>query len=233
MGMLGQHKCIDMKVVNLTPHDIVYQNSDGTRIIYPSADWVCRVKTTLKKVESPIPGNTALNRNYESLEGFPYGDLDNIYIVSNPCLAFVPPNAKVVAPATGPNEGCIRDSDGQVEAVTRWIVPSPLEEDTAKTRKAAFLEAAALVDDMAEHLQFSNQMSYGGCLRGPQSKLRWVKKVARELRGFVGVPQNGVWWSPPLGKNKKQELNSNVDNVYGRLVGGPDLSKDFLEPPEK
>ena len=191
-----------MKIVNLTSHNIVYQKEDGTRISYPPSGDVCRVSTSSIPVKSPIQGHTAINRHYGFLEGFP-NEPDTVYIVSNPCLDFAPPDAKVVAPANGYNELCYRDEDGQVEAVSNWVVPSREDRDV---RKATFIEAANIVEQILVQLKFENETSYppGGSLRGPKTKLGWVRKVARELRAWAGIPQEGVGYlqKPPLKKNK-------------------------------
>lgn len=119
-----------MRFVNLTPHEIDFQFSDGSRVAFQSdglarvdvIDGICKeIVHDGKKMPvcSPL--------KYGRVEGLPEPEENVIYIVSQIILTqpSVAGRADVVAPATGPKDGAIRYVDGprkgQIEAVTRWV----------------------------------------------------------------------------------------------------------------
>jgi hypothetical protein len=69
-----------MKLINLTPHEIVILDSEGIRHVYPS-EGNCRVS-----VEQTIEGNInkipLFSNNYGAVEDLPAPQEDVIYIVS-------------------------------------------------------------------------------------------------------------------------------------------------------
>jgi len=107
-----------VRIVNLTPHAVTVQRPDGSRETYPPIGPPARVAT--------LPSTTR-----ESVEGVPvqspveFGEVADlpepregvVYLVSIVVGARVQ-RADVFVPATGPNDGVIREN-GQVVAVTR------------------------------------------------------------------------------------------------------------------
>ncbi len=117
-----------IRLVNLTPHAIVLQSADGSRVTVPPSGTVARVQSTpgeMRTVEGlPVP--VASPTRYGMVEGVPgYPEPGCMYIVSGMVLAALLPWSggwdHVVAPGTGPNDGAIRNDKGQIEAVTRLI----------------------------------------------------------------------------------------------------------------
>ena len=112
---------MNMKLINLTPHDLTLRGPDGSDVIVPSSG-VARVRTTPGElVEVPgIPVPIALPTLWGEIEGLPAPQADTIVVVS----ALVAERARrsdVVSPGTGPADGAIRDADGRIVAVTRLI----------------------------------------------------------------------------------------------------------------
>lgn len=112
-----------MKVVNLTPHTITYQADNGNTTEYPASGSTCRVSSTTTEVESILTIGACQSTEYHGIAGLPGPEDDTIYLVSVMCLPYLGGRKDVVAPATGPNDGCIREG-GRIMAVTRWNVPS-------------------------------------------------------------------------------------------------------------
>lgn len=139
-----------MKLVNLTPHSIVLQATDGSRITIEPSGTIARVSSTpgpllqsgvpgfygvygtLKvpvhgpSVLGPVEGIPPQDRWIEPTPEYPSGYYDGIqdalYIVSGTVLAALGSSRPdVVAPGTGPNDGAIRNDKGQIEAVTRLV----------------------------------------------------------------------------------------------------------------
>lgn len=115
--------------VNLTPHAIVLQAADGSRLTVPPSGTVARIDS--------VPGKELYELGQGEFIGIPvysqtvYGDpvglpdwdqeADTTYIVSALFAGRVGDRADVVYPGTGPADGCIRE-DGRVVAVTRLIL---------------------------------------------------------------------------------------------------------------
>ena len=104
-----------MKLINLTPHDIVVEYKDGTRKVYPSSGQVARVE-----VEDVIVGNVdglpVYKGKPKKLVGIPNPQDGVMYIVS----LFVLQNANrddLVSPNTN---NAIRDDEGKIVAVRGW-----------------------------------------------------------------------------------------------------------------
>lgn len=112
-----------MKLVNLTPHPITLQLPDGTRQTIPVGGPAARVATKTGEPYSdpglPIPVVPA--PKYGPVEGLPAPAYGVAYLVSLMVLDRVSGRNDVFAPGTGPNDGCIRDEKGQIQAVTRLI----------------------------------------------------------------------------------------------------------------
>lgn len=120
-----------MRLVNLTPHSITIRYTNPDAMVFDQVDYtlpsegIARVATTsvpATDVATPWPGVPVVRTAYGAIEGLPEPTPDTAYIVSLIVLAALPgPRADVFAPATGPNDGAIRDARGQIVAVTRLV----------------------------------------------------------------------------------------------------------------
>jgi len=120
-----------MKLVNLTPHDIVIRtNSDGVigDITVPPSGVVARVTTTPGQQVRAYPYTIYSSPTFGEVQGVPPASdsEDLVYIVSSMVLSHpsVKNRSDVVAPGTGPQDGAIRDEKGRIVAVTRLIAAS-------------------------------------------------------------------------------------------------------------
>lgn len=125
-----------MKLVNLTPHAVVYQHDDGTRTTIEASGKVARLRTATEYGYYFTP-KPAADYDTESFAGAhppdafavwmtTTGEIENlpehgseretVYIVSMPVAQATHRN-DVVAPDSGPT--CIREN-GQIVAVTRF-----------------------------------------------------------------------------------------------------------------
>lgn len=111
------------KVVNLTPHPITLRDSDDTDTTIPPSGQIARLtcepgRVLLQPCEGlPVPvygPDTA-----GDIVGLPGAAPDTLYIVSNVVADAVSDRQDVVCPATGPADNPIRNTGGQVVAVTR------------------------------------------------------------------------------------------------------------------
>lgn len=109
-----------MKIINLTPHTIVIQSPNGTRLVYESVG-VARVSSTPGALGTPdgFPCPVAAPTVFGAVEGIPDPQPGVVYIASMIC-AEKARRPDVLSPGTGPQDGAIRDG-GQVVAVTRLI----------------------------------------------------------------------------------------------------------------
>ena len=112
----------NVKFVNLTPHKVVLRTPKGEDIIVPPSGTIARVSTHEQKA-GELAGVPLIKRSFGEGENLPERKDDTIYIVSSLVLSAVPADrTDVVAPDTGAT--AIRNSDGQIEAVTRLVLPS-------------------------------------------------------------------------------------------------------------
>jgi len=125
-----------MEFVNLTPHDIVFQHQDGSRVTFPKpeAGKDARVDTL------PVAREDLGEIDGMMVAPYPvYGEVTNlpdpcegrVNIVSLIVLSQAKGRTDVVAPGTGPKDGVIRfpvdhPQKGQVQAVTRWVAAPAL-----------------------------------------------------------------------------------------------------------
>lgn len=112
-----------MNIINLTPHAIVVQSESGDRTTFAPSGTVARVTSTPGALVTipgcPIPVANA--QTFGEVEGLPAPTPRTIFIVSAMVLARCQDRNDVVGPGTGPNDGCIRNDKGHVEAVTRFV----------------------------------------------------------------------------------------------------------------
>lgn len=110
-----------MKVVNLTPHDVIVRLEDGTEKVYPSQG-VARVETKSEIVKQ-IDGVPTVTQTYKDIERLPSPQDGTVFLVS----MIVRDAAKklgrtdVISPDTSP-EGAIRDDAGRIVAVRRFAL---------------------------------------------------------------------------------------------------------------
>lgn len=115
-----------MKITNLTPHTIVYQQADGTRVEYPS-EGVARVSSTPSDFSVTSDGITIYGRDIVGkIVGLKTPDPGECLLVSAVVGAAVAEqhatelwSRRVIVPGTGPQDNPIREN-GQVVAVTRF-----------------------------------------------------------------------------------------------------------------
>lgn len=115
--------------VNLTPHAVTLQAQDGTRFTVPPSGTVARIASEpgehiiIEGCAGFDAGVAIYAPTRWGAHGLPESDPTGAttYIVSALFAGRVGDRIDVVYPGTGPADGCIRDSKGQVEAVTRLI----------------------------------------------------------------------------------------------------------------
>lgn len=112
-----------MKIVNLTPHPITLQTPSGERVTLPTSGTVARVSSVPGEVYTVagIPVPVQSSPIYGLVEGLPKPEEGVCYIVSGMVLARCQHRSDVFAPATGPQDGAIRDEKGQIVAVTKLV----------------------------------------------------------------------------------------------------------------
>lgn len=109
-------------LINLTPHPLNIYGPNGV-IELPASGQLARVRssTTVIGEVNEIP---VIRPEYQDITGLPAPAPNTIYLVSNVILTALRSQGThrgdVVAPATGPNDGCIRNGAGQVQGVTRF-----------------------------------------------------------------------------------------------------------------
>lgn len=107
-----------MQLVNLTEHEITIRGTDGDLVIPPSGQ-VARVdqfEPESRQIDGiPVPVQSP--PQYGEVAGLPDPQPGVVYVVSGLVLARVK-RADVLAPATGPKDGAIREN-GKIVAVTR------------------------------------------------------------------------------------------------------------------
>lgn len=113
-----------MRLVNLTPHPVIYKTENTAIIFHPSGvvarvdtlpapEWIVDVEGYKVVVSGPPVAGTTIN--------LPQPDPDTLYIVSLVVRQAKPDRKDLISPGTGPNDGAIRDADGKIIAVTRFI----------------------------------------------------------------------------------------------------------------
>jgi hypothetical protein len=121
-----------MKLVNLTPHDIVLRDPCGVDHTIPPSGSVARV-TSQPGIQTDILADYGGVPIYSApvqgeVEGLPARNGDAIYIVSQVVAVQVPERLDVVSPGTGPLDGAIREG-GRIVAVTRLVSAAEAQEE--------------------------------------------------------------------------------------------------------
>lgn len=109
--------------INLTPHDIVVRCGAVDTTI-PKSGVVARVIGGTTEA-APIAGIPTSIDDVGVVEGVPVPDGASVFVVSGMVLAHPALHGRtdVVAPATGPADGAIRNDKGHIVAVTRLKRP--------------------------------------------------------------------------------------------------------------
>lgn len=109
-------------IKNLTPHPIRVRLSvstlsepDPTDLIFPS-EGSARVKTSSRVVDE-CGGVSVISTEYGEVEGLPDPTPGVTYLVSFMVAAAARGRTDLLGPATGPADGVIRDTKGQIFAV--------------------------------------------------------------------------------------------------------------------
>jgi len=107
-----------MNIVNLTPHAITVQGTDGEKTTFQPSGTLARVSQTQQSAGKI--GAFELRRNtFGDVEGIPAPAADTFYIVSAIVLS-ASDRPDLIAPDTGPS--AIRNDKGQIEAVRAFII---------------------------------------------------------------------------------------------------------------
>lgn len=109
-----------MKVVNLTPHEIVVV-SNGKRIVYPPSGQVARLISSARHLNiEGLP--EVVEIEYVGVEGLPQPEFDTVYLTSQLVAQYAAGIGRldVLAPDTDP-ESVVRDKEGRIIAVRRLL----------------------------------------------------------------------------------------------------------------
>jgi hypothetical protein len=105
---------------NLTPHALVFRNAAGDRDLPPSGTGA-RVDTHVTPLRTVL-GMPLRSKSLGQVTGLPDPDGVTVFVVSGMVLEALRNSGcvrtDVVAPATGPKDGAIRNEAGHVVAVT-------------------------------------------------------------------------------------------------------------------
>ena len=104
-----------MKIINLTPHDIVYQNEEGEQEVFKASGKVARVEQFLFDIGGG--GKYNLKSSVTGcVEGIPAESNDTVYIVSNMVREELKDREDLWSPTS-----FIRDDEGRIVACTAFI----------------------------------------------------------------------------------------------------------------
>jgi hypothetical protein len=110
-----------MKLINLTPHGLTVYGPAGVTEI-PASGTLARVRSTTEVI-GEVDGIPVIRPEFQAIIGLPDAQPGITYLVSTIILSALKAQgthrSDVVAPATGPNDGCIRNGAGQVQGITR------------------------------------------------------------------------------------------------------------------
>jgi hypothetical protein len=116
-----------MTIVNLTPHAITLRDSADNDTTIPASGQVARVATTTTMGGYTVAGLPVQTSVTGAVTGLPAPTYGTIYIVSGMVLAALAGTGRgdVFAPATGPQDGAVRNDRGHIMAVTRLNGAAP------------------------------------------------------------------------------------------------------------
>jgi len=108
------------KFINLTSHAISVKKNDGSTFTVEPSGIIARVSTH-EQVIGELDGVPLVTRKFGEVENLPEPTEGTIYIVSSLVLSALNGREDVVAPDTGAT--AIRNEDGHIVAVTRFVAP--------------------------------------------------------------------------------------------------------------
>jgi len=110
-----------LKVINLTPHDVVIVDDSGKEIKrYLASGQVARVNTQAEPI-GEIDGIQVVRTKYGDVDGLPDKQPDTVYLVSLVVAqALRGSRTDVYVPDTGPGS-VVRDDKGQIIGVKRLM----------------------------------------------------------------------------------------------------------------
>ena len=112
-----------MTITNLTPHAINFQDETGGVTTFSPSGVVVRVNTETTSVDTLLMGKFPLQfKKTLSLGNLPERKEGEIFLVSGMVLDAVQKLGMkgFIAPATGPDDGAIRNEKGHIVAVTKF-----------------------------------------------------------------------------------------------------------------
>lgn len=110
-----------MKIVNLTPHDVVVRLESGKELFFPATGETARVKTVSKE-SGAVAGVPVVTQSYGEIEGLPEPQKGTLYLVSLVARQAAQEQGRedVISPDTSPT-GAIRDEKGRIIAVRQFV----------------------------------------------------------------------------------------------------------------
>lgn len=112
-----------MQLVNLTPHSLTLFTPQGV-VELPASGQLARVRSTSEPA-GEVLGMPVVRSSFEPVSGLPAPELGKCFVVSSLVLAALRAEGvsrnDLLAPGTGPNDGAVRNSTGQVVGVTRLV----------------------------------------------------------------------------------------------------------------
>jgi len=108
-----------MKFINCTPHAITAVNNRGEEVTFEPSGILPRVQNVISARED-LSGFTTQTSKVGDVTGLPEACDGVFIIVSGMVLAAANDRTDLVAPATGPADGCIRNEKGHIVAVTKF-----------------------------------------------------------------------------------------------------------------
>lgn len=167
------------QIVNLTPHPIRLRAANGAETEVPPSGTVARVASRPAWDARAVPGLPVPVQGapqWGTIEGLPAPRDGAVYLVSALVLEAVRASGAhrpdVMAPATGPQDGAVRDDAGRIVAVTRLTAAAePAQEG-----------------EFDEHETATSNSPYAG---------RYVVRVPRGVR----LPARGDWRRAESGRS--------------------------------
>jgi len=124
--MINMKNITNIKLVNLTPHELTIYDANNVVLRIPPSGQVARV-TTREKIIGSVNGVPLVTTEYSAVEGLPDPQPGTMYIVSLIVLQALKSQGitrdDVIAPNTAPTpNGAVRDSKGQIVGVRSFVV---------------------------------------------------------------------------------------------------------------
>jgi hypothetical protein len=112
----------EVKLVNLTPHEVVVLDANNVVLRVPPSGQVARVAVK-EELVGTVNGVPVYRTTYGAIEGLPEPEQGTIYIVSLLVLqAMAGKRSDLVAPNTSPTPlGAVRDAQGRIIGVRSFV----------------------------------------------------------------------------------------------------------------